>query len=51
MEPNLTIAKETENSVTACADIHALLACGPLSTDDRDIIIITAHDLLTELKA
>ena len=51
MEPNLIIEKETENFVKACKEIHALLACGPLSTEDRDTIISTANKLLIELKA
>ena len=51
MDPNVTLLKETENFLKASEDIHALLASGPLPTEDRDIIIITAHELLTELKA
>jgi len=51
MEPNVTLSKETENFVKASEDIHALLASGPIPTEDRDVLIITAHNLLTELKA
>jgi hypothetical protein len=51
MESIRTIEKETENFVNACKEIHALLACGPLPTEDRARIISTANELLSELKA
>ena len=50
MEQDPSIGKEAESFVKACQALHALLACGPLPTHDRDIIISTANALLIELK-
>jgi hypothetical protein len=51
MKPSRTLVKETDNFISACEAIHALLEREPLPTEDRDAIIIIARDLLTELKA
>ena len=51
MEPTRTLLKETDAFISAAEAIHALLACEPLPTVDREVIIVTAHDLLTQLKA
>jgi hypothetical protein len=51
MESHIALEKETEVFINACEGIHARLEYGPLSTHDRDAIIIIAHDLLTELRS
>jgi hypothetical protein len=48
---NLSVGKEAQDFVKACEAIHAQLLCGPLPTDDQDVIIIMASKLLTELNA
>jgi hypothetical protein len=49
MESDFALEKETEKFIDACEGLYARLASGPLSTHDRDAVIIIAHDLLTEL--
>ena len=51
MQPTTrTVRRETDNFVHACEAIHSLLESEPLPTGDRDVLIITARDLLNELK-
>ena len=49
MESDVALEQETEKFIDACEVLHARLASGPPSTQDRDVIITTAHDLLTVL--
>jgi len=43
------IGKEAANFVRACEAIHALLAQGPLASEDRDLIEFSANELLEKL--
>jgi hypothetical protein len=45
-----TIGKEAANFVRACEAIHGLLAEGPLTPDDRDLIEFSGNDLLSKLR-
>ena len=48
----IDICKETTNFVRACEAIHALLATGGrLTPDDRDLIVFSGSELLSNLKA
>jgi len=44
------ICKETTDFVRACEAIHGLLARGPLTSDDRDLIEFSGSELLSKLK-
>ncbi|HSL04210.1 MAG TPA: hypothetical protein VK901_11840 [Nitrospiraceae bacterium] len=46
----LDICKETTDFVHACEAIHALLAIGPLTPDDRSLIEYSGNDLLIKLR-
>ena len=48
----LNICKETTEFVHACEAIHALLATGgTLTLDDRDLIVFSGSELLSNVKA
>ena len=49
MESDFALEQETEKFIDACEVLHARLASGPLPSHDRDAILMTAHDLLTNL--
>ena len=42
--------KEALDFVRTCEAIHALLAREPLSTGDRDLIVLSANELLNKLR-
>ncbi|HEV8329477.1 MAG TPA: hypothetical protein VGQ08_18550 [Nitrospiraceae bacterium] len=47
----LSIGKEATDFVRACEAIHALLARGDeLASDDRDLIELSAFELLSKLR-
>jgi hypothetical protein len=46
----LAICEETKVFVSACEAIHGLLVQGPLPYDDRDVIEISAIELLGKLR-
>jgi hypothetical protein len=50
MISQLPIGKEAKNFLNACELIHALLAREPLTSEDRDVIVLSANELLNKLR-
>jgi hypothetical protein len=47
----ISFCQEVQKFITACEDIHALLLCGgSLTPAERDVVELSAMDLLTRVR-